>query len=351
MIAMLSDVIRYSGSYAKVRTMAGKLLSDEDYDALLAKTTVGDVAAYLKNNTEYHDALKNISETDIHRGELEGILQEEKDKASVKLFKYEKGINANFYQVFVIRYEIELLKEMLRLLENDMLHTFKSSINPYYKKHMSYDAQRLALSRSAGQFADNLYGSPYYDIITRFIANREHLDIFNLEMTLDVHYFTRAWKLIRRNLRGRDQRIVSESFGTEIDILNIMWILRCKKYFGTPKELIYAFVIPYRYRLSRETLVALVEAGSVEELYAVLEKHPYKQVFADDALFTEQYFYQYVHKMHKKMSVLMPYSVMTTIAYIHAKETEINNIVKIIEGIRYKMDMKEIEKYLIRQGR
>ncbi len=344
---MLSEVIRYSGSYAKVKAMMGKLLTDEDYKALLAKNTVNDIAAYLKNKTNYAGALKGISESEIHRGQLEEILQEEKEREFVKLFKYENGANKRFFGVFIFRYEIELLKEMLRMLENGILMTFADKTNDYYKKHMSIDTQKLANSQTISQFIENLKGSPYYDILSRFTANQEHLNIFSIEMTLDVYYFGRAWKIIDKLLEKNDKRLVEESFGTEIDILNIMWILRCKKYFDTPKEIIYSFILPKRFKLKRDALVSLVEANGVDEAYEILKKTPYKKVFEKEDVFMEQYYNKFIHSLQKKLSRMAPYSIMTMLSYIHEKDIEINNIIKIIEGIRYKLDMKEIEKYLI----
>lgn len=347
---MLSEVIRYSGSFAKIKAMTGKLLNNEDYDALLSKGTVNDVAAYLKNKTNYRYALRDISESEIHRGELEGILNMEKEREFVKLFKFEKGINKRFYNVFILRYEIERIKEMLRMLENEILPVFSEKINDYYKKNMSIDIAKLAGSKSVSGFIDNLKGSPYYGMLSRLAANQESLNIFSAEMTLDVYYFSQVWRIIDKLLEKNDKKLVRESFGTEIDILNIMWILRCKKYFDMPKEVIYSFILPKRFRLRHEMLVSLVEANSADEVYSLLKKTPYRSIFEKEDFFMEQYYYKYVNSLQRKLSRLMPYSIMTVLAYIHAKEIEINNITKIIEGIRYKLDMKEIERYLIRNG-
>lgn len=347
---MLSALYKYSGSFAKVRAMKGKLLKNEDYDALLIKNSVNDVALYLKNNTHYKSELEDISERNIHRGELESILQDAREKEFSRLFKFEKGNNKKFLSVFILRYEIEILKEMLRMLENDVLITFSHKTNEYYKKHMSIDIDKLIHSQSILQFIDNLKGSSFYDLLSPFNTNQEHLNIFSIEMTLDVYYFNNAWLFLEKFLQKKDKELVKESFGTELDILNIMWILRSKKYFNTPKEIIYAFILPRKHKLKHEQIVDFVEAKDADEVLRLVKETPYRSVFEKDDIYMEQYYYRYVNELQRKMSRNMPFSIMSIISYIHSKDIEVNNITKIIEGIRYKLDMNEIERYLIRNG-
>ncbi|MDR0405639.1 MAG: V-type ATPase subunit [Clostridiales bacterium] len=347
---MLSEVFKYSGACAKVKAMSGNFLSGGDYKALLSKTSVNDAAAYLKNHTSYGKALREVSEAEIHRGELEALLQDAWEREFVKLCRYEKGNNKKFFRVFILRYEIELLKQMLRMLESGRLSAFTDRTNGYYKKHMTIDPERLARSQNIPRFIENLRGSPYFGVLSAFTANAEHLNIFNIEMTLDVYYFTYAWKLIGKLLEKNDRRAVEKSFGTEVDLLNIMWIIRCKTYFDTPKEIIYSFILPRRYRLKHARLVALVEAKTPEETRAALRDTPYGAVFERDGGFMERRCYKFIFKNLLRDMRRMPFSIVSMLGYIHIKENEVGNIIKIIEGIRYGLDPGEIERYLIRDG-
>jgi V/A-type H+-transporting ATPase subunit C len=64
---MLRELNRYSGCYAKVRVMRRSLLKEKDYEELVSKHAVTELAAYLKQNTGYAKALEQISPADIHR--------------------------------------------------------------------------------------------------------------------------------------------------------------------------------------------------------------------------------------------------------------------------------------------
>lgn len=346
---MLSMIFKYSASYAKVKAMSGKLLKAEDYEALLSKSSVNDVAAYLKNNTHYSAALAGLSDREVHRGELEQELQEAMAKEFVKLIRFEKGKNKEFLLLFVLKYEIELLKDMLRMCESGNLFVFNVFVSDYYKKHMTIDVEKLASSATMAQFLENLKGSRYYKMLAPFIAGREHASIFNIEMMLDLYYFSTTWRLIDSMLGKKDKQLVTESFGSETDILNIMWIYRSKKYFNMPREIIYSFIIPHSFKLNHRQLAAMVDARNVEELLDLVSQTPYAEIFEQTDSFTEQHYYEYTMKIQRKAARLAPFSIMSMIVYIHGKESEVNNIIKIIEGIRYKLDMNEIRRYLIRK--
>ena len=55
---------------AKARSMLGEQLSAQDYEELLHKRSVAEIAAYLKNVTSYAHALKDVRENNIHSGQL-----------------------------------------------------------------------------------------------------------------------------------------------------------------------------------------------------------------------------------------------------------------------------------------
>jgi len=52
-------------------------------------------------------------------------------------------------------------------------------------------------------------------------------------------------------------------------------------------------------------------------------------------------------KLHKRVLSVYPYSSQAAISYIHLRRIEINNIVSVIEGIRYGLEPKQIKEYLI----
>ncbi len=82
----------------KSRAMFGKRLTAQNISDLLGCQTVTEVAVYLKNNTHYAYALRNIDESNVHRGQLEAALDEliaERNEAMKLAEKYRDMLQAH----------------------------------------------------------------------------------------------------------------------------------------------------------------------------------------------------------------------------------------------------------------
>ena len=347
-MTLLKKLNKYSGTHAKVKVMYRNLLKEQDYQDLLAKNTVVDVAAYLKNNTNYKTVLSSLTESNIHRGQLEKLLHTSMEQEFVRLISFLPANEKRFMRIYILCNEIELLKIMLRELESGTLHEFNPEINPYYLKHFKIEPQKLIESKNRHQFIENLKGTPYYLILSQFLTDDEYLDIFKIEMALDVYYFKQAWHAAKKLLEKHEGKLVSSTLGNETDMLNIMWILRSKRYFNVPNEIIYSFLLPMHYRIKKEKLIEIVESPTYEAAIQAISTTKYGDVFKDDNQYIEQHYLSEVTSMMHKQKVYNPFSIMSVLVYIHIKQIELQNIIKIIEGIRYNVDKSEIEKYLIR---
>lgn len=349
-IKMLS-VFQYSGITAKVRTMMGKMLTVDDYKAMIQKKTVQDVANYLKNNTYYNTVLDDINENSIHRGQLEQILKTSLIESYTKLFKFLRGDVKTYLKLIFLKYEIEELKMIVRVLHTEHNIQFAQNSLAFLRENDDIDIQKLLESKNIQQLIENLKGSVYYNVLSPFVVNTEHLDLFSIEMTLDMYFFNLVWKQKEKLLSGEDQRIITQSLGSETDVLNILWIHRCKKYYNIPNEIIYSYIIPYRYRLTKSQIVKMVEAKTVEELEQIVGATCYAQIFGQNkGLLLEHDFNLYVFKIYKKILRYHPFSIASIMAFIHLKEIEIRNLISIIEGIRYGLEPEQIKQYIVAEN-
>lgn len=342
------SVLKYSSVNAKARALYGKLLSKEDYDELTAKKSVQEVAVYLKNRTGYCDLLVGINEADVHRGELERLFRTSLYSDFIKFFKYLRGKPGKFLKAAFLRYEIEDLKVLLRVVntEHDPLSVKDSLV--FLKKYSTLDFHRLILSKSTTEFIENLKGSIYFKVLSPFIDKKDRQNLFDMEMALDLHFFLMILKLKDKLLSGGDRKSISHSFGVEIDIQNLQWIYRCKKLFKLSKEITLNHVIPYWYRLAREQLVQLSESRDVEEFKSLVSKTKYARLFkpAEEHLWETNYL-NFMYRMYKFHLRTDYFNLGTLMAYLHLKEMDIRNIVTLIEGVRYSLPKEEIKSYLI----
>lgn len=63
--------------------------------------------------------------------------------------------------------------------------------------------------------------------------------------------------------------MIEESFGSEIDMKNLCWIYRQKRYYNMPGELIFATIIPIHYKIPREALIEMIRTPDADSFVAL----------------------------------------------------------------------------------
>ncbi|HHW31401.1 MAG TPA: V-type ATPase subunit [Clostridiaceae bacterium] len=341
-------LLNYISTNTKARVLYGRLLSMEDYNNLLEKRTVREVAAYLKKHTYCKEIFGQVNENNIHRSELEVLLKVSLYDDFAKLLKHLRGNAKKYLQAAFLRHEIEDLKVLLRRVSVQ-----KSGSNPDYLLSFlndlsSLDYYKLAGSKDITEFIYNLRDTQYYRALRTFADNKERQNLFDMEKALDLHYYSNIMDLKNKLLGSSDNKAVTRIYGTEIDIMNLMLIYRCKKLFNLPKELTLNRIVPYWCYLSRKKLVELAECRDVQEFRESVSNTRYSFIFkVEKEQLWEINAKTYLYNFYRRILKRGKFSMGSIIAYIHLKEFDISNIITIIEGVRYQLPPEEIKSYLI----
>ena len=64
-------------------------------------------------------------------------------------------------------------------------------------------------------------------------------------------YFKTVWKIKEKFFLDRKKKDLTQCFGTRMDMLNLQWICRAKKYYHLPEGEIYAMIIPISLHLEK----------------------------------------------------------------------------------------------------
>ena len=78
--------VEYSAIAAKLKAMYSKFLTRDDYEQLLERKSVNDICSYLKSTPGYGEVLEQVNERDIHRGQMEILLEQEMVDEYVRLY-------------------------------------------------------------------------------------------------------------------------------------------------------------------------------------------------------------------------------------------------------------------------
>ncbi len=339
---MMSSLIKHAALTTKIRSLIGKMLTDEDYAVLLSKTSVPMVAQQLKTYHEYGRVLETVDENSAHRSDLELCLQADIIGQFKKLYHFADSDSKPFLDVYLKRFELDLLKQIARSVETG--HKSFSTVDPFIQRHVGFDIEALLAAKDLNELLELLSADHHYTMLYNILKARGEVSIFSFEMTLDLYMYNRVLSNAKKTLKGSDRTFAEKFFGSEADIMNLRWIYRCKANFKLDKELIYSYIIPYYYKVSQKTIQALVNA-SPETCRDMILATPYREIFAGEDF--EREHLRYLKKTSKALMTQFPYSAVNILCYLRLKSIEAGNIVSIIEGIRYHLNADEIKEYLV----
>ncbi len=339
----MSNQVAYSGISAKIRAMESRLLSPSQYEELAGNNSVADAIAYLKGLTAYSECLSGYDAVNIHRRQLEKVISNSLYSDFIRLYKFADMNQKQFLNIYFLRFEVAIVKECLcTLFETEAREKSFFQIKDFFKKHTGIDLNQLSTAVSIDDFIEKTRSSELYQTLLN-ISNLSSPGLAEYEMALDSYYFTQFWKRCKKLLHNEDYTAITDIYGHKIDLLNIQWIYRAKKYHNMSIGQIYSVVIPIHYKLKAAELKAMIEADSVEALYSLVSSSYYgKFTSADSGHSLEDVYYKLQDDSNDKISRQYPFSAAILNNYLHKKETERNRIISIIEGIRYGMDTNSI---------
>lgn len=339
------SLLTYSGITTKVRAMQSHLISDEQFAVMAGLEDVRSAADFLKQQPTYADIFSDLDDTRLHRGYIEQLLTQSEYRDFTKLYRFSNLSQRRFLDLYFLHYEITIIKQILRnVISNRKADLNLSVFREFFEKHSSIDLIALSQSANLADFTARLEGSVYCGLLTR-LQDSGKAGLFDYEMELDLYYFKTIWKSKKKILSKVEQKILDECFGCRLDLLNIQWIYRSKKYYRLPPADIYALLIPVNYRLRDEQICHLAEAATMEEFYAALKNTYYggmNRAELDGQPDLELLYHEILNRIYAKTSRKHPYSIAILDSYLYFKELEMRKIITTIEGIRYGLSAPEI---------
>lgn len=334
---------------AKAHAMYGRRLTQQNYRELTRKQTVSEVASYLKQQTAYSTLLRDVNENLVHRGQLEVILRRDLFDQYMKFFHYLNEDEDQFYRFLIMKMEISEVLSCLRLLNAGRQEDYILTLPAFFAKHATFDLYGLAKVNNFADLLQLLKSTKYYEILKKYDPSEgEKIDVIKIEFEFNKLYYGTVLDIIERCFTGKVKSQLLNSFGMQIDLSNISGILRLKKYFNAESKYIDSLLLPYYTKVSHSELVNIMEAPDAEAAWRAACKTFYGTAFKKyEFEYVENYAQQIMYSYHKKLFMYTNSAPVAIVSFLQLKETEINNIIHIIEGIRYSLPPAQINKLLV----
>lgn len=298
---------------AKLKAMYSKKLKKEDLEDLMKQNHIKDAIILLKSKIDNLEDLSN----EAKRLELENALDNIIIMDIKKINQYLRGNNKKIWQKYILKYKIDTIK---KIYENLISQENINIENAIWTNMLFKDLKPLLNTTSQEEFIEQI---PNVKIKGIFQTSKNN---FELENSLDKYYL----ESFLQEVKGKDKDI-EDILKFKIDLLNILWTYRCKKYYGIVDEniLINSFS-----KIDINTIREVEKITSIEELKQILSSTVYKDIIKNDV---EKDLKRALYKKSKRNFRKDILNLNTVISYFDMIEIEKENIITIIEGIRYKL--------------
>lgn len=343
----MGNLLEYSGIVTKIRAMEARLLTPLQFEEIASVKSVPDLVAYLIEHSSYSQVLREMDESLLHRGNIEKVLILSLYDDYTKIYRFCGLQQRRFLKLYLKRYEVDLINYCLRIVINHYQEPFDlNHKKPFFDRYSQLSIEKLITSRTTDQLVEMLKDTEYYRPLSR-LRDKGSVTLFDYDLALNLYYFTTVWKERKKVLKKKELELFTKDCGSKIDFLNMQWIYRAKKHFSLPAADIYALLIPIHYRLRTEQIKAMVECGSLEELFALLKTTSYARHydFTPDATM-EQIYRDCLYRLYSIDRRRDPYSIASINTYLFLKEEELRKLTTAMECIRYGLPPGETLKYV-----
>ena len=334
----MGNLIAYSGISTKIKAMERWRIHESQFEAMSQLQTVSEAVQFLKQFPPYAALFSGAEEGEIHRGDIEQRLNQSQYRDFAKLYRFASAAQRKFLDLYFLHYELDAIKTCLRNAAGHREQRQDLSVfQEFFERHSKVDLIKLSESQDIGQLIENLKGSPYYCAL-RTLEQNGAVTLPACETALDMMYFKAIWKRAGDMASKSEQEIIKQCFGTKMDMLNLQWICRSKKYYRLSPGTIYAMIIPINYHLTKQEINGMVQAENLEQVYDLIRTSWYgrlEEASGEARLDLEKLAWEINNRIYEMSCRKNPYSIASINSYLYFKEQEIKRIINTIEKIRY----------------
>lgn len=332
---MIGALTTYGALSAKVRAMYGRRLRAADFRRIAAMKSLEEVLDFLREHPGWQQAVEQIDTRDIRRSVLESVLKGHTMDEYLRLAAFIPKGDRPLSGFSILLAEEEAILHTLRRLRAGRVH--EDRIPPSLLRKGKVDTDGLRSCVTYDGLLHAVKDSIFYQPLMRLRpAEPDGLpDYPAAEALLRSTYFSYIYRQISKNYAGETKAVLLRSFGEQVDLLNIIHILRMKRYFPHSADCL-TVLLPFYHRLRPETIQALRAAPTLEAAMALLAGTPYAGAFRDlDVAAVEDYYRMAFYRFNHRQLMLGAPSIYCAIAYLNLRELETSALITAIESVKY----------------
>ena len=352
---MFGNVADYSYLNAKVHAKKSKFLSAKDYERLYNASTSEDLYRLISTT--------NFASTDLNNLLLSGDVYSATDIDSIMIRDFQTNFailsqqlpmhTVNFVRAFEKRFFVEALKLIIKAkhfeMEDDQISKLVVLPSAKYQKI----ADQLIKLQSVNNVIEQIPFPEYKKALQDAMPDYEQANSpLILEMAVFQVFYRKLWAA-SYTLNLQDRNGVFAIVGTEIDLTNVLAIIRAKK-LNMDTELIKKWLISKNYLLSQQTVDNIRQVTNLNQIEPLLASvNSYKELSMQirelfegndvsiDRL--ERKFKEFLVQRAVRSLSGNPFHLGIFFGYVHLAQVEFANVRAIIIGKMADLPSDEIK--------
>ncbi|TRW25415.1 V-type ATPase subunit [Criibacterium bergeronii] len=335
---------------AKVSDLKRGIFDKTDYDKIISFGERSSIIDYLKPNPIYKDKIEMLLGESVLRRSIETFILQSEANVLLKLRHHFSGNDKRLVDAMLLKYEFEDVKLILRALsQNETIDKDKDLLLYENEQKLSYD--QLLASESIRQAVEYLSTTSYKRVFAGLTDEDTKTLQFHTEMRLDSAYFSALNDAIS-TFSGKSSKILSDYVTSKIDIFNVKWIYRAKKYYKMLPEEIYNYSFRFGRKVRGQVLKDLVYAGSIEEFIQLIKKYKLDDIFYDIDSNDRTVKFSFLYMYEKSLKGIGNYenNIGMFLKFYVSMIIQNKNLTRIGESQKYGLSKEETEKYLVKMA-
>lgn len=328
--------LKYPSLVAKLKGMKAKNLTKTDIEDLLKQNNLVSVNNILKQKNYHLSGLEDNFDRIKIENELNKILIDDIEK----IYKYLSSKDKEKLRIYVSEYEIDILIRILKKIKLSKIEDSEIQNIELWTERIFKELKGITRINTINEFLQYADKTDFKELLEENLKDKNinDVDLFMLEMKLDILYFENVFKNIKD---ASSSKLIKD----KIELTNIIWIYRMKKFYNMETDEISSNIVKTD---KQSTLIQeIIKQNDCENIIEILKKSKYKNIFKEDEKYFENYAKRYMYRKYKKIFEQGKYNFSTIIAYLNLDEILIENIINIVGGIEYEIDKKLIQEKII----
>lgn len=328
----------YEALATKAKAIYGKRIGKQDLERLAGMRSVEDVLSELRQLPGWSHAAEHLPQ-DAHltRATLEYALREQIRQEYLSLLAFVPQKDRDIMEFPIMRAVMDEILAALRHLHASVYKEVEP-LHPVFLSHSKVDVNAVRRCTTYDGLVEATQGSMYHDALERLRNTDGTLPDYGVtEALLNGVYYKRLQSIVRRKYDGDVRRILEKSVGSQVDMLNLMHILRMKRYF--PQEDNYLPVLlPYHYKLKPQMIHAMCAAPNAEGVLELAQETPYGRIFDRECGEDLNHLYTAtIYRTSRRQLMMGKPSIYSAVALMNLREIELKAVVSAVEAAKYQM--------------